>query len=222
MTIEGIVFDFDGLILDTETPEFTILEDIFKSYGASLPIAEYAAALGSSLEAFDPFEYLAQKIDRPVDQLKLLKNWRALAYPLIEQQAPLPGVEKTIRRAQKLGLKLAIASSSPRDWVVKHLTRLKLIDKFEYILTAEDVQNVKPYPDLYLKSIEALHLNPSQAIAFEDSPNGIQAAKAAGLFCIAVLNPLTRQLDTDHADLVIDSLDGVSLDEVIEKANHWP
>jgi len=220
MTIEGLIFDFDGLVLDTETPEFTILQDIFNSYGASLPITEYAAALGSSLDAFDPFEYLAKKVKQPVDQFVLLKNWRTLAYPLIERQAPLPGVEKTIQRAQELGLKLAIASSSPRQWVVTHLTRLKLIDYFEHILTAEDVQNVKPYPDLYLKSIAALDLKPSQAIAFEDSPNGIKAARTAGLFCVAVPNPLTRQLYTDHANLVIDSLASVSLDEIIEKANH--
>ena len=219
MTIEGLIFDFDGLILDTETPEFILLQEIFNSYGASLPITEYAAALGASLEAFDPFVYLAQKINKPLDQHALLFNWRAQSNKIIERQDPLPGVVKTIQRAQELGLRMAIASSSPRDWVVNHLTRLKLIDKFEHVLTAEDVQKIKPEPDLYLKSLAALKLKPSEAMAFEDSPNGIKAARKAGLFCIAVLNPLTRQLDTDHADLVIDSLASVSLDELIEKAN---
>ncbi len=117
-------------------------------------------------------------------------------------------------------MKLAIASSSPRAWVVNHLTRLKLRENFDPIVTSDEVIHVKPAPDLYLKSIELLGLKPSQAIAFEDSPNGIRAARAAGLFCVAVPNPITQQLEMDHADLVIDSLESVTLDELIEKADH--
>jgi putative hydrolase of the HAD superfamily len=96
-----------------------------------------------------------------------------------------------------------------------------MVDFFEIILTSDNVSQIKPHPELYLKAVEALGLKPSEAIAFEDSPNGIKAAKAAGLFCVAVLNPITRQLDTDHADLVIDSLAEISLDKLIEKTNHF-
>ncbi len=220
MTIEGLIFDFDGLILDTETPEYLVLQDIFGSFGASLPLAEWNASVGASLEAFDPFEYLAKHVCQPFDRTALRKLWRINSNRMIDQQGPLPGVVKTIHRAQELGLKLAIASSSDRTWVVGHLARLNLLDKFTKILTAEDVAHIKPAPDLYQKAIQALGLKPSAAVAFEDSPNGIIAARAAGLFCVAVPNPITRQLDVDHADLVIDSLASLTLDELIEKANH--
>ncbi len=220
MTIKGLVFDFDGLILDTETPEYNVLQEIFKSYGTTLPLSRWNAALGASLEAFDPMEYLEVKINQPLDRLALRKLWRFRSNILIQQQEPLPGVVKTIHRARELGLKLAIASSSPRDWVVSHLSHLTLLDLFENVLTAEDVLNIKPAPDLYLKSVQSLGLYPSEAMAFEDSPNGIKAATAAGLFCVAVPNPVSRQLDVDHADLVIESLASVTLDELIEKANH--
>ncbi len=219
MTIKGLVFDFDGLILDTETPEYLVLQEIFKTYGTTLPLSEWNAALGASLEAFDPMAYLALKINQPLDQPALRKLWRVRSNILIQEQEPLPGVLKTIQRAQELGLKLAIASSSPHNWVFGHLAHLTLLDLFEVILTAEDVQNIKPAPDLYLKSVQSLGLKPSEAMAFEDSPNGIKAARTAGLFCVAVPNPVSRQLDVDHADLVIDSLASVTLDELIEKAN---
>ncbi len=220
MTIRGLVFDFDGLILDTETPEYLVLQEIFKTYGTTLPLAEWNSALGASLDAFDPLAYLALKVNKPLDQPALLKLWRVRSNILVQQQGPLPGVVKTIQRAQELGLKMAIASSSPRDWVISHLVHLKLLDPFEKILTAEDVLNIKPAPDLYLKSVQALGLVPSEAMAFEDSPNGIQAARAAGLFCVAIPNPVSRLLNLDHADLVIESLASVTLDELIEKANH--
>jgi HAD superfamily hydrolase (TIGR01509 family) len=220
MTIKGLIFDFDGLILDTETPEYLVLQDIFKTYGTMLPVSEWGAALGASLEAFDPMVYLERKVNYPLDRLALRKLWRLRSNVLIEQQQPLPGVLQTIQRAQDLGLKLAVASSSPRNWVINHLSRLKLLEPFEKIMTAEDVLHVKPEPDLYLECLRALGLKSTEALAFEDSPNGIKAARAAGLFCIAVPNPVTRQLEVDHADLVIDSLVAVTLDELIEKANH--
>ncbi len=219
MTIKGLVFDFDGLILDTETPEYLVLQEIFESYGTSLPLSEWGAALGASLEAFDPFDYLARKVNQSLDKPAHLRAWRNISNKFIEQQDPLPGVVKTLQRAQEIGLKLAIASSSQRDWVVNHLDRLGLLDKFEKIVTAEDVLQIKPAPDLFLKSIQALGLKGCEAMAFEDSPNGIKSARAAGLFCVAVPNPITRQLDLDHADLVIDSLASVTLDELIAKAN---
>jgi HAD superfamily hydrolase (TIGR01509 family) len=220
MTIKGLIFDFDGLILDTETPEYLVLQEIFKTYGTMLPVSEWGAALGASLEAFDPMVYLERKVNYPLDRLALRKLWRLRSNVLIEQQQPLPGVLQTIQRAQDLGLKLAVASSSPRNWVINHLSRLKLLEPFEKIMTAEDVLHVKPEPDLYLECLRALGLKSTEALAFEDSPNGIKAARAAGLFCIAVPNPVTRQLEVDHADLVIDSLVAVTLDELIEKANH--
>jgi len=221
MTIKGLVFDFDGLILDTETPEYQILEEMFQSYGTTLPLTQWSAALGSSLVAFDPMAYLEETVGRSFDRDLLFRSWKQQSLTLIVQQPVLPGVLELIREAQQSRLKLAVASSSPSDWVLSHLSRLGMADLFDIILTSDNVSHIKPHPELYLKAVEALGISPSEAIAFEDSPNGIKAAKAAGLFCVAVLNPLTRQLDTDHANLVIDSLAGVSLDNLIEKANHF-
>jgi HAD superfamily hydrolase (TIGR01509 family) len=219
MTIKGLVFDFDGLILDTETPEYDVLQDIFHSLGTDLPITDYAAALGSSFAAFDPFVYLEEKVGHPVDQKSLFRSYKEQSLDIINRQPPLLGVPQVLDRARQLGLILSVASSSPGTWVKPHLDRLGLTGYFEIILTSEDVNRVKPDPELYLKAVEKMGIKPAEAIAFEDSPNGILAARKAGLFCVAVPNSVTLQLDTDHADLVVESLLAVSLDELVEIAN---
>ena len=116
-------------------------------------------------------------------------------------------------------MKLGMASSSRRKWVNGHLTRLGLIQHFDSIKCADDVQRTKPDPDLYLAALGALGLQGHEAVALEDSPNGIAAAKAAGLFCVAVPNTLTRQLPLDGVDLVLDSLADLPMKDLLERLN---
>ena len=107
---------------------------------------------------------------------------------------------------------VGVASSSTRQWVVGHLTRDRaVLDKFDSVLCRDDVSSTKPDPELYTTSVEALGAVPSRTAAIEDSPNGIAAAKAAGLFCVAVPNPMTRDLPIDGADIRVGTLADVSL-----------
>ena len=117
--------------------------------------------------------------------------------------------------AKKLGLKVGLASSSPCDWVTGHLSRLGLIQYFDCIYARDDVRRTKPDPELYLTVIDEFQIGSHEAVVFEDSPNGILAAKRAGLFCVAVPNPLTRQLRLDHADFRLNSLAEMPLSELL-------
>ncbi len=215
MPIKALIFDFDGLILDTETPEYHILQELFQPYGLRLPIEEWAKALGASPGAFDPFAYLAAQTPLPVDQPALRKIFLERSLALIDEQPPLPGVLALLNRAEQLHLHLAVASSSPTDWVHRHLKRLGLFQRFASILTRDDVTHAKPHPQLYLRTLEVFNLQPHEAIVFEDSPNGITAARAAGIFCVGVPNHVTRLLDTSHASLTLPSLAALTLDELI-------
>jgi len=108
-----------------------------------------------------------------------------------------------------------VASSSHHRWVDGHLARLGLLDSFEAVLCAGDVPRAKPFPDLYQAACDALGVSPSVALALEDSPNGIRAAKDAGLYCIAIPNPMTSRLDLSHADRIRDSLEGTTFDHLV-------
>jgi HAD superfamily hydrolase (TIGR01509 family) len=215
--IQALIFDFDGLILDTEVPDFESWQEIYDSFDCSLPFADWAACIGTHSGAFDVCGYLERQLGREIDREEVRARRRQRYREMIATQAVLPGVEEYLSDAAGLGLKLGVASSSDRAWVTGHLTRLGLIERFHCVRCAEDVRNLKPDPELYRAALDALGLEPRQAIALEDSPNGVRAAKAAGLFCIAVPNALTRQLALDHADMQIGSLAELPLGELIRK-----
>ncbi len=218
MTIRGLIFDFDGLILDTETPAFLAWQAVFAAHACELPLAVWADSIGRNPNHFAPCRYLEERLGHPVDCEAVRRDQSKEEAKLIEAQAILPGVEDYLASARRLGLKVGLASSSDRAWVNRHLERLGLQKQFAVIRTADDVERTKPEPELYLSALAALELEPREAIALEDSGHGVQAAKHAGLFCVAVPNPLTRKLGIGPADLLIDSLADVPLEKVLEIA----
>jgi HAD superfamily hydrolase (TIGR01509 family) len=125
---------------------------------------------------------------------------------LINSQAIRPGVVETINAAVEMGLRLGVASSSSRGWVVEHLDRLNLLRHFEAVCTSDDVERVKPDPALYRLAVERLGVEPGHALAIEDSRNGMLAAKRAGLRCVVVPNEITGGMAFDEADWRVRSL----------------
>lgn len=219
--IRGIIFDFDGLILDTEGPVYQSWVELYAEYGVDLPFELWATIIGTSnLEHFDPFKLLEDKINRQLDRKALSPRRRAREIDLCLAQPILPGVTEMIRTARRGRYKLGIASSSDRQWVVGHLTRLELAGYFDVIHTSDDVEHTKPDPALFHMVLSSLELHPDEAIVFEDSPNGVTAAKKAGIFVVAVPNSLTCQLNLGHADLKLDTLADMPLDEIIARADH--
>lgn len=216
--IRALIFDFDGLILDTETPEFHVWEIIYQEHGCTLPVADWEAYIGGATGAFDPYEHLEAQVGRPLDREAIWARHRSESAERIAQERVRPGVEAHVGAGRRLGLGLGIASSSDRDWVMGHLTRLGLADRFDAILTADDVTRIKPWPDVFEAALRAVDVSPSQAIVFEDSPNGVTAARRAGIYCVAVPNGITRHLPLDHADLVLPSLDAAPLETLLAKA----
>lgn len=219
--IRGLIFDFDGLILDTEGPIYQSWLELFQDHGAELRFDVWASIIGTSnIEHFDPFQLLEETVGQSLDHETLAPLRYTRELELCHAQPILPGVIGKIERAKKLGLKLGVASSSNRDWVAGHLSRLGLACYFDVVHTSDDVKRTKPDPSLFLLTLASLDLQPGEAIVFEDSPNGVTAAKRAGIFAVAVPNDLTRRLSLEHADLKLHSLAELSLDEIIAKTNH--
>ncbi|WP_020576734.1 HAD family hydrolase [Actinopolymorpha alba] len=213
--IRALIFDFDGLILDTEVPEFESWQAIFSAHDSVLRLEVWAQCIGSSDHGWDPYAHLEREYGKPVDRAVIKAARRAHCDQLIAAQTVLPGVEAYIHEARRRGLKVGLASSSSRRWVDGHLQRLRLHTYFDAIRTSDDVARTKPDPELYRVAAAALGVHPAQAIALEDSPNGVAAAKAAGLFCVAVPNQMTRQLPLDAADLRLPSMDAMPLNDVL-------
>jgi HAD superfamily hydrolase (TIGR01509 family) len=214
--IKALVFDFDGLIVDTEVPIFRAWQRIYREHGQELPLDRWLTIIGTASGPFDPVIDLAEKTGTKLEGPEL-KALEVLYYQeATALQQLLPGVIDYLVQGRKLGLKTAVASSSTRKWVMDHLNRFGIGGHFDAIVCREDVKRTKPDPDLYLAALQRLDVSPAEAIAFEDSTNGVLAAKAAGLFCVVVPNLLTVDLDLTEADLRLLSLDAMPLRDVIE------
>lgn len=213
-----LIFDFDGLIIDTEMPDYLSWQEVYRDHGVELPLDLWASIVGGTAESdFDPYEHLEELVGKPVDREAIWIKRRKSDIDLIAKQPILPGVEDYFKDARRLGLKLAIASSSPESWVVGHLTRLRLIDNFDCICTADDVTKTKPDPSILLAVLSGIDVSAKEAIMFEDSPNGVLAANRADIFCVCVPNELTSQLDLDHADIKLNSLADMKLEDLLQK-----
>jgi HAD superfamily hydrolase (TIGR01509 family) len=215
--IKGVVFDFDGLILDTELPVFRAWQEVFATHGQELSLADWVDYIGRSPDSFDPCDDLERLLGRPVDRKAIRIQHQQRERSLIQAEGVLPGVIDLIEQARESDLHLGIASSSEQAWVIGHLAHLGLGNVFETIRCSDDVEHTKPAADLYLAVLAEWAIAPQEALALEDSPHGVSAAKAAGMFCIAVPNEMTNNLSFDHADLVLSSLQGTSLDELLRK-----
>jgi HAD superfamily hydrolase (TIGR01509 family) len=199
------IFDFDGTILDTETPEFEEWRAAFRDRGHDLALDVWQRSIGT-VGAYDPCTHLAELTGGEFDHEELRQQVAARHRERCESQPLLPGVVDRVREARGSGLGTAVASSSPSDWVESWLARHRIGGLFDAVCTRDHVRQVKPAPDLFLLAAHRLRAAPAACVVFEDSPNGLRAARAAGMPCVAIPNPLTRHLPLGDADLVLASL----------------
>lgn len=214
MAIRGIIFDFDGLILDTETPDLTVLTEQYRDHGATLLVERWALGLGTH-GTFHPYRELEQLIGRSVDEAALQQARRARYLRIVEGQALQPGVTDVLALAEARGLARAIASSSDRAWVTGWAQRHGIHGRFQAIRTRDDVARVKPAPDLFLAAAAALGLPPAECLVLEDSPNGMRAAHAAGMACVAVPIPALAAAELPPHTLRLGSLAQLPADALL-------
>lgn len=216
--IRALVFDFDGLILDTETPWVDAYSDVHALHGVSFDRDLFMHSVGHVDCPFDPWDGFGAGRDRGAldSEMRFYKQIRILAQPI------LPGVVAMLDEARARGLAVALASNSPRLHCDQHLRRIGLRDRFHFLGCREDVASPKPEPDLYRLAVERLGLQPQEAIAFEDSFAGSLAAKRAGLWCVAVPNPASAHHDFSHVDLRVDSMADVTLEGLIGQFSRPP
>jgi HAD superfamily hydrolase (TIGR01509 family) len=216
--IKALIFDFDGTLLDTETPEFHAWQQVYRELGTELALADWLEGIGTWY-AFDPYKDLEQKVGRPIDRAAIKKQMRTLHYDVVVAMELRAGVLPLLNEAQRRDLKLAVASSSSHAWVDEHLARYDLLMRFDAIKCRDDVAEgrSKPFPDLYLEVLRALGIAAREAIAFEDSLNGLRAAKAAGIYVVAVANDITKNLPLGEADLLVHSFEEVSLEVLMTR-----
>lgn len=215
MTIKGIIFDFDGLIVDTETPELKAWQELFRRFDVEFSFDEYAQTIGMIYDDTSALDILESRLSTPIDKARLFKEFKKRKVELIDAQPLRSGVLDVLKSSKSIGLKIGLASSAKLEWVSRYIQKHEINQYFECVRTRENVANPKPDPELYQATLACLGLKARQVIALEDSINGVSAARAAGVHTVAVPNSVTRIFDFSQAHLVLKHLTDIPLQEMI-------
>lgn len=216
MPVKAFLFDFDGLLVETESASRAGWAWLYERHGQTLPPEKWGMLVGT-VDGWDIWGHLESLVG-PVDRETLNQERYAHELTLLEAEQLRPGIVDYLEYAQQHGLRSAIVSSASREWIDMHLERLERSVGWDAIVTADhDKDRAKPQPTLYLEALGVLGVAADEAVAFEDSPNGIVAAKAAGIFVVAVPNAVTRELGLDHADLQLESLADLPPDQLVAR-----
>jgi len=213
--IKALVFDFDGTIIDTETAWYVAFREAYGEHGVDLTLEKYSQCIGTSLHAFNPYEYLMTDLGLSIDREFFRSSIQERHALLMKGESVRPGIMSFLESARSLGLHIGLASSSNGEWINKHLDQLGIREYFECIRTSDHVKKVKPDPELYTQTMECLGVKGDEAIAIEDSPNGAKAAKLAGMHCVVVPNTITKLLEFGDSYYRADSLMDIEFDELI-------
>ena len=214
--IRAILFDFDGLIVDTESVGYHTWRQLYAQHGHELAVETYAQAIGTEFnDLYDPRRDLDALTGSALPwaelEVRRLEHERELRSTL----STLPGVVDRLTEARELGIPCAVASSSPLSWVGTWIEQLELRHHFHHLTTVDDTGKVKPDPSLFLHAAGRLGVPPHEVLVFEDSLNGLRAARAAEMRCIVVPGPMTQHLDFEGALRRVGSLAEVSLRDLV-------
>lgn len=215
MSVRALLFDFDGLILDTETAELVAWKEVWAEYGYEFPVARFMDGIGTvggfgALAALD-------ELAGPLDREGVVAQQSARRLALIELEEIRPGVIDYLQEARDRDLKTAVVSSSSDEWIALHLTRLGSSELFDVIVCGNhDRSRSKPQPTLFIEALSELGIEAREAVAFEDSPQGVRAAKAAGIYCVAVPS-VTSAAALSEADIVVRSLAELPIAAVLDR-----
>jgi HAD superfamily hydrolase (TIGR01509 family) len=210
VSLRALVFDFDGLILDTEWSAFSTASAVWQEHGIELDLKIWQTIIGTA-EHVHWSDMLEADLGRSIDRDTVIPARQSQHHAEVEAMDLFPGVENLLQAATTAGLALAVASSSPHDWVDGHLLRRGLAPHFATTVCREDVETTKPDPALYRQAMKRLGVDPADAVALEDSHNGVLAARAAGMKVIACPNRVTTGQDFTEATLVVESLEQVTI-----------
>jgi len=210
MKKQAVIFDMDGVVTDSEPFYNEAVNEVLRPLGHELSAEDHRAIMGSSIDYTWSWVVRRFGLEDDIERWKAQYDGAVLAL-LSAKVEPAPGLYVLLERLEARGVKIGLATSSQRNWVDAVLERLQVSGRFQAIATTEMVREAKPAPDLYLLAAAHLGAAPAACLAIEDSPRGIQSARAAGMTTIGVRTQAIAHLDLSAADRVIDSLEKFDL-----------
>ncbi len=208
--MKAVLFDFDGIIIDSEWPIYQSWLKLFQREGQMLEVSDYVQCIGSDFETWSPEKLLEQLTDKSFDWKKENAVRQVEIESDLEGVQPIEGVVGLLQWLKSQGVSAAVVSSSTHKWVDMWLEKLDLLQYFQEVVCRGDAPRIKPAPDLYEEGARRFNLAGGECLVIEDSLNGVKAAKAAGTLAYAVPSRLTSILDFSEADAEFSSMEEMS------------
>jgi putative hydrolase of the HAD superfamily len=210
--IKAVIFDFDGLIVDTEHAAYQAWEDIYQEHGVHLDLAVWSSCIGGFGGEFHSCDHLVSLTGCEVDRESVRKRRNQRKRELIAREPLREGVLQLLNSARTRNLKIGLASSSGLQYISEILQHHRILDYFDEFATGDQATKAKPHPELYQLVLQKLRVSAANSLALEDSPNGFLSASAAGLRCLVIPNAITAQLRFPPETPLLRSLLEVDLD----------
>jgi HAD superfamily hydrolase (TIGR01509 family) len=215
MKFKAVIFDMDGLMFDTESLFSVAQSAIAKKRGKEFTLEIKAKMMGQ--RPLHAVEIMLNELGIKEDAQKVFEEQAEMYVKLLRDRSePMPGLFELLEFIEKANIRKCIATSSLREWADILLARFKISERFEFLVTGDQVARGKPDPEMYLKAVEKLGLLAPQCLVLEDSSNGIRAAKSAGCFAVAVPSEFTKDQDLSMADMMVKSLDDQELFKIFK------
>ena len=203
---QSVIFDFDGILVDTEWAIYQAWKRTFEAHGQHLPLDVYTRCIGSDFATWSPKTHLEELTRRAFDWHDLDTRRQHEIEAELTHEGPMHGAIELLEFLQQAEIPTAVASSSSPRWVHGWLDRLDLAKNFHAVVCRGDAPRIKPAPDLFLEAAKQLNTAPEHCLVIEDSMNGLKAAKAAGMPTWIIPNRVTDCLDFSNADRIFRSL----------------
>ena len=212
----AVIFDFDGIVLDSETPEFESHRRIYARCGVTLTVDEWCGIIGTWSEGHDEqwFARLCERSAQAPARDEYFAERRRIFDEIVPAN-PMRGVPELLAALRRAAVPAAIASSAPARWVIGAVERLGIRPLFDAVVTGDEVARRKPAPDVYLEAARRLGADPARSVAIEDSAPGITAARAAGMKAVAIPHWLTERHDLTDADLTVAHAGELTLERLV-------
>lgn len=213
---EAVIFDMDGVLIDSEPLHIQLEEEIFKEIGANVSFEEHISFVGTTSHYM--WEYVKNKCNVPFTVEELVEMDRKRYFDYISKNddaiKPIEGVDELVKELYSRKMRLAVASSSPIEVIKLVVKRLKLESYFDELVSGDFVKRSKPYPDIFLYAAEKLLVKPERCLVIEDSNKGVLAAKSAGMKVVGFINPNSGNQDIKMADMVIRSFSELNYEKL--------
>lgn len=211
--MKEIIFDMDGVIVDSEYTYLESKTQILKDAGFEKPVSYQYQFMGTTYEYM--WQTMKDELGLPKDIQYYIEEMNRIREEMNTKNGiiGIKNAQELIHSLNDKGYRMAVASSSPKKEIIRNVGELEITSCFEHLVSGEEVENSKPHPDVFLRAAELLGTTPDNCVVIEDTTNGVKAAKAAGMYCIGFRNPDYPELDLSLADAIVTDLKDIVIPE---------